>query len=165
MRLSVPIGKVRARAFTIPTDKPEADGTIAWNSTTLIVVEVFGGNVVGLGYTYADASITALIESKLAETIVGLDAYGSAGGVARDAACRAQSRSRRARRHRDFRGRCRVVRPESPHPGRAPGNDARHAIATRSRFTAAAVSPPIPTTSSRASSAVGCRATAARSSK
>ena len=74
MRVSVPIGKVRARAFTIPTDKPEADGTIAWNSTTLIVVEVFGGNVVGLGYTYAGASITALIESKLAETIVGLDA-------------------------------------------------------------------------------------------
>ena len=61
MRPSVPIGKVRARAFTIPTDKPEADGTIAWNSTTLIVVEVFGGNVVGLAYTYADASITALI--------------------------------------------------------------------------------------------------------
>ena len=74
MRVNVPIGKVRARAFTIPTDKPEADGTIAWDATTLIVVEVFAGNVVGLGYTYAGASITALIESKLAETIAGLDA-------------------------------------------------------------------------------------------
>ena len=74
MRVSVPIGKVRARAFTIPTDKPQADGTIAWNSTTLIVVEVAGGNSVGLAYTYADASITALVESQLAETIVGLDA-------------------------------------------------------------------------------------------
>jgi L-alanine-DL-glutamate epimerase-like enolase superfamily enzyme len=30
--------------------------------------------MVGLGYTYAGASITSLIESKLAETIVGLDA-------------------------------------------------------------------------------------------
>ena len=74
MRVNVPIGKVRARAFTIPTDKPEADGTIAWNSTTLIVVEVSGGNVVGLAYTYACASITKLIESKLADTIAGLDA-------------------------------------------------------------------------------------------
>jgi L-alanine-DL-glutamate epimerase-like enolase superfamily enzyme len=74
MRVNVPIGKVRARAFTIPTDKPEADGTIAWNSTTLIVVEVFGGNAVGLAYTYAGASITSLIDSKLAETIAGLDA-------------------------------------------------------------------------------------------
>jgi L-alanine-DL-glutamate epimerase-like enolase superfamily enzyme len=74
MKVDVPIGKVRARAFTIPTDKPEADGTIAWNSTTLIVVEVSGGNLVGLGYTYAGASITALIESLLAETIAGFNA-------------------------------------------------------------------------------------------
>ena len=74
MRVTVPIGKVRARAFTIPTDKLEADGTITWNSTTLIVVEVSGGNVVGVAYTYAGASIAALIESKLAETIAGLDA-------------------------------------------------------------------------------------------
>jgi hypothetical protein len=79
MRVNVPIGKVRARAFAIPTDKPEADGTIAWNSTTLIVVEVFGGNMVGLGYTYAGASITALIESKLAEIIAGLDAMDPQG--------------------------------------------------------------------------------------
>ena len=28
------------QAFEIPTDKPEADGTIAWNSTTLVVVEI-----------------------------------------------------------------------------------------------------------------------------
>ena len=74
MRVNLPIGKVRARAFTIPTDRPEADGTIAWNSTTLIVVEVSGGNVVGLGYTYAGASITSLIKSTLADTIAGLDA-------------------------------------------------------------------------------------------
>ena len=74
MKASVPIGKVRASAFKIPTDKPEADGTISWGSTTLIVVEVSGGSMVGLGYTYAGASITSLIESKLAETIVGLDA-------------------------------------------------------------------------------------------
>ena len=40
MRTNVPIGKVSARAFTIPTDKPEADGTIAWRSTTIVVVEI-----------------------------------------------------------------------------------------------------------------------------
>lgn len=74
MKINVPIGSVRARAFTIPTDRPEADGTIAWKSTTLVVVEVSGGDVIGLGYTYAGASITSLIESELAETIAGLDA-------------------------------------------------------------------------------------------
>ncbi len=72
--MNVPIGKVCARAFTIPTDKPEADGTIAWRSTTLVVVEINGGDKVGVGYTYSGASIAQLIESKLAETISGLDA-------------------------------------------------------------------------------------------
>jgi L-alanine-DL-glutamate epimerase-like enolase superfamily enzyme len=72
--MNVPIGKVCARAFTIPTDKPEADGTIAWRSTTLIVVEINGGDKVGLGYTYSGASIAKLIESKLADSIAGLDA-------------------------------------------------------------------------------------------
>ena len=44
MKVDAPIGKVSAHAFTIPTDKPEADGTIAWNSTTLVVVEIIGGD-------------------------------------------------------------------------------------------------------------------------
>jgi hypothetical protein len=33
----VSIDGVRARAFKIPTDRPEADGTISWNSTTLVL--------------------------------------------------------------------------------------------------------------------------------
>jgi L-alanine-DL-glutamate epimerase-like enolase superfamily enzyme len=44
------------RAYTIPTDSPEADGTIAWNSTTLIVVELHAGNETGIGYTYAHST-------------------------------------------------------------------------------------------------------------
>ena len=74
MTVNVPIRKVSARAFTIPTDKPEADGTIAWNSTTLVVVQIEGGDRVGLGYTYSGASIAELIKSKLADTIAGSDA-------------------------------------------------------------------------------------------
>lgn len=42
-----------ARAYTIPTDAPEADGTIAWDSTTLIVVELHAEGLTGIGYTYA----------------------------------------------------------------------------------------------------------------
>ena len=74
MKVDAPIGKVSAHAFTIPTDKPEADGTIAWNSTTLVVVEIIGGDRIGLGYTYSGPSIVKLIESKLADAIAGLDA-------------------------------------------------------------------------------------------
>ena len=50
---SVPIRSGTVRAYTIPTDAPEADGTIAWDSTTMIVVEVQAGDESGLGYTYA----------------------------------------------------------------------------------------------------------------
>lgn len=71
----VPIETVRARAFNIPTDKPEADGTIAWDSTTLVVVEMSGGGMVGLGYTYSGGSIVNLIKGELSKTIIGLDVF------------------------------------------------------------------------------------------
>jgi hypothetical protein len=158
MRVSVPIGKVRARAFTIPTDKPEADGTIAWNSTTLIVVEVAGGDVVGLAYTYAAASITALIESSSPRPSPGLMRWIRRPPGARCSVPCAIG-SRRTSRHRDFRGRCRFVRLEGPHPGPTPRHDARHLSRRDPGFTAVAASLPILTTSSRASSGVGCRST------
>ena len=46
------IGRVAASAYEIPTDAPEADGTLAWNSTALVVVEIEAGSSTGLGYTY-----------------------------------------------------------------------------------------------------------------
>ncbi len=64
-----PIASIRARAYTIPTDKPEADGTLAWNATTLIVVHVNGGGQTGVGYTYTDGAIVHLINAKLAEIV------------------------------------------------------------------------------------------------
>jgi hypothetical protein len=39
MMIGVRIEKVEASAYTIPTDQPEADGTMHWDSTTLVVVE------------------------------------------------------------------------------------------------------------------------------
>lgn len=63
------INSVQARAHTIPTDKPEADGTFAWHATTLVVVEITGAGRMGLGYTYADACIATLIISSLAKAI------------------------------------------------------------------------------------------------
>ncbi len=69
-----PIGTVRARAYTIPTDAPEADGTIAWTSTTMVAVEVEAGGRAGFGYTYGAGSAAALVAGKLAEVLHGLDA-------------------------------------------------------------------------------------------
>ena len=44
-------------AYTIPTDAPEADGTFAWDSTTLVLAELTAGGITGLGYTYGSKSI------------------------------------------------------------------------------------------------------------
>src|SRR5512142_954 len=74
MKVQAPVKRVRARAFKIPTDKPEADGTITWDATTLVLVEVSGGGMTGLGYTYSGASIVELIQGELAKAIEGLDA-------------------------------------------------------------------------------------------
>ncbi len=72
-RPEAPVGSVRAAAYTIPTDAPEADGTLTWDSTTLVVCEVDAGDVTGLGYTYASASCAPLIEEKLAAAVRGYD--------------------------------------------------------------------------------------------
>lgn len=55
------IEDVRVGAFRIPTDAPESDGTLQWDHTTLVVVEVGAAGERGLGYTYGDAGIARLI--------------------------------------------------------------------------------------------------------
>ena len=74
-----PIEDVEVSAFTIPTDAPEADGTLAWDSTTIVVVHVHGGGESGLGYTYADLATAKLIESKLSSIVEGADALDPPG--------------------------------------------------------------------------------------
>ena len=81
-RSDAPITGVRARAYTIPTDKPESDGTFAWDSTTLVVVHVAGGGKTGLGYTYTHGSIVALIESAMTKAVTGVDAMDTSGAFA-----------------------------------------------------------------------------------
>ena len=74
MRPELRIGPIRARAYKVPTDAPEADGSFAWTSTTLVVVEADGGGATGLGYTYTSESAAYLATGTLAEAVRGLDA-------------------------------------------------------------------------------------------
>lgn len=71
----LPIRSITVSAYTIPTDQPEADGTIEWDSTTLIVVEAEAGGCRGLGYGYADMGAARLIAHKLIPLIEGRDAW------------------------------------------------------------------------------------------
>ncbi|MFL5822870.1 MAG: enolase C-terminal domain-like protein [Solirubrobacteraceae bacterium] len=68
------IDDVRVSAYEVPTaTEQESDGTLVWDSTTLVVVEVCCGEHTGLGYTYCDPSAGLVIESKLAGVLEGAD--------------------------------------------------------------------------------------------
>ncbi len=73
VRAELTVRTVRAAAYVVPTDAPEADGTLSWDSTTLVVCEVRAGGSTGLGYTYAHEACVSLIESKLAPVVTGRD--------------------------------------------------------------------------------------------
>jgi L-alanine-DL-glutamate epimerase-like enolase superfamily enzyme len=70
-----PVDALRAAAYRIPTDAPEADGTFAWDATTLVTVEVDAAGETGIGYTYSDASIVALIQHTLAACVLKHDVW------------------------------------------------------------------------------------------
>ena len=65
------VRSVDAAAYTVPTEQPEADGTLAWSSTTLVVVEARAAGVVGTGWTYAPAAAAAVVRDLLAPVVAG----------------------------------------------------------------------------------------------
>jgi L-alanine-DL-glutamate epimerase-like enolase superfamily enzyme len=65
---------VETSTFRIPTDFPESDGTIEWDSTTLVLVLIRAGSQTGVGYTYADTSTAELIHQTLAKVVEGQNA-------------------------------------------------------------------------------------------
>ena len=65
------VERVEARAYSIPTDGPEQDGTADWDATTLVIVEVTAGAQSGIGYTYGPAACASLVGSTLAGVLVG----------------------------------------------------------------------------------------------
>ena len=71
----MPIEHVRAAAYQIPTDAPESDGTLEWDSTVLVVVEVDAGGRTGLGYTYAHLAAAQVVTGKLADIVRDRDAF------------------------------------------------------------------------------------------
>lgn len=73
------IERVEVSAYTIPTDCPESDGTLEWDKTTIVIVEVSAGEVSGMGYTYADLSTAKLICTLLRPLIEGSDAMDVSG--------------------------------------------------------------------------------------
>src|SRR5690242_19012367 len=73
-RIDAKIDRTAVSAYRIPTSSPESDGTFAWTSTTLVLVEATSGAVAGIGYTYADTNTAKLIDDTLADVVRGSDA-------------------------------------------------------------------------------------------
>ena len=73
------IDKLNVSAYTVPTDLPEADGTLDWNETTVVLVRVTAASETGIGYTYADTSTARLIEDKLRPLVKGADVANISG--------------------------------------------------------------------------------------
>jgi len=64
---------VQVSAYSIPTDKPESDGTLEWKETTMILVRIYADGKEGIGYTYGNAAIVEVIRSSLTSLLHGRD--------------------------------------------------------------------------------------------
>jgi len=78
-RGAVPVERIDASAYTIPTDAPESDGTLEWHATTLVLVQARAGGKTGIGYSYANRATATLVTDTLAEVVRGRDALDVAG--------------------------------------------------------------------------------------
>ena len=70
------IEQVTVAAYTVPTDAPEADGTLAWNSTTIVLAYVHAAGSSGLGYTYGDAAAAHVAERLGNKCLLRKSAFG-----------------------------------------------------------------------------------------
>src|SRR5215467_2333272 len=72
---AVSVDDLTVSTFRIPTDESdESDGTLVWNATTLVLVEVHAAGATGIGYTYADDATASLVHATLADVVRGKDA-------------------------------------------------------------------------------------------
>ena len=65
---------VAVSVYTVPTDASEGDGTLTWDSTTVVLVEIRSGGATGIGWTYGPPACATVVHDQLAGVILGRDA-------------------------------------------------------------------------------------------
>jgi L-alanine-DL-glutamate epimerase-like enolase superfamily enzyme len=80
--IDAPIDSVDVAVYTVPTDAPEADGTLSWNSTTVVMVTVRSGDATGIGWTYGAAACASIVTDTLADVVIGRDVMDVGGAFA-----------------------------------------------------------------------------------
>jgi L-alanine-DL-glutamate epimerase-like enolase superfamily enzyme len=66
------VERVDVTALRVPTDAPEADGTLAWDATTMVLVRLRAAGIEGLGYTYGAPAAAAVVDDMLADVVRSL---------------------------------------------------------------------------------------------
>ncbi len=69
-----PIDRFDVQAYTVPTETPEADGTIEWNQTTIVLVQLSAADDHALGYSFADLASAHIADSVIKPLILHQDA-------------------------------------------------------------------------------------------
>jgi L-alanine-DL-glutamate epimerase-like enolase superfamily enzyme len=80
------VREITTAVYVIPTEAPEADGTLAWDKTTMVLVSVRAGAARGIGWTYGAAAAQSVTNDVLAGAVAGcgaLDVPGAAEAMAR----------------------------------------------------------------------------------
>ncbi|OBI97784.1 enolase C-terminal domain-like protein [Mycobacterium asiaticum] len=73
------VDTVDVEVYTVPTPRPEADGTFQWDATTAVVVQACAGDTTGLGWTYSSPAAAAVVAEELSEVVIGRDPDDVAG--------------------------------------------------------------------------------------
>ena len=68
-----------AAVYVVPTDAPEADGTLAWDKTTLVLVTAQAGGQQGIGWSYTAAAAASVVTGILSDVVAGWNALDVAG--------------------------------------------------------------------------------------
>ena len=79
MDSSALITGIEAAVYVIPTDAPEADGTLSWDETTLVLVTAYADGEVGTGWTYGAGAAAAVVTDMLAGVVRGRSAFDTGG--------------------------------------------------------------------------------------
>jgi L-alanine-DL-glutamate epimerase-like enolase superfamily enzyme len=71
---AIAVDELSARVLSVPTDRPEADGTLSWEKTTVLLVQAGAGGETGLGFGYTGSGAAGVVSDALREAVVGGDA-------------------------------------------------------------------------------------------
>jgi L-alanine-DL-glutamate epimerase-like enolase superfamily enzyme len=66
-----PVQEITTAVYVIPTDAPEADGTLTWDATTMVLACARAGTEQGIGWTYGAAAAQSVITDLLAGAVTG----------------------------------------------------------------------------------------------